>query len=33
MDQALPLAEAAEAWRLSRLGRTRGKLVLSVGER
>ncbi|MFF0034077.1 zinc-binding dehydrogenase [Streptomyces avermitilis] len=33
VDQALPLAEAAQAWRLNRLGRTRGKLVLSVGER
>ncbi|MFJ4964036.1 NADP-dependent oxidoreductase [Streptomyces sp. NPDC088729] len=29
--RALPLAEAAEAWRLSRAGRTRGKLVLTVG--
>ncbi|GAA5705751.1 NADP-dependent oxidoreductase [Streptomyces avermitilis] len=33
VDQVLPLAEAAEAWRLNRLGRTRGKLVLSVEER
>lgn len=31
--RALPLAEAAEAWRLSREGHTRGKLVLTVGER
>jgi NADPH:quinone reductase-like Zn-dependent oxidoreductase len=29
--RVLPLADAAEAWRLSREGRTRGKLVLSVG--
>ncbi|AWW43642.1 NADP-dependent oxidoreductase [Streptomyces cadmiisoli] len=28
--KVLPLAEAAEAWRLSAEGRTRGKLVLSV---
>ncbi|MGW0331072.1 NADP-dependent oxidoreductase [Streptomyces sp. NPDC003011] len=32
VDRALPLAEAAEAWRLSRAGHTRGKLVLTVGE-
>ncbi|MFF0163597.1 NADP-dependent oxidoreductase [Streptomyces sp. NPDC005263] len=31
--RTLPLAEAAEAWRLSREGHTRGKLVLTVGER
>jgi NADPH:quinone reductase-like Zn-dependent oxidoreductase len=30
VDAALPLAEAAEAWRLSRSGRTRGKIVLTV---
>ncbi|PRX49113.1 NADPH:quinone reductase-like Zn-dependent oxidoreductase [Prauserella shujinwangii] len=30
VDKVLPLAEAAEAWRLSQDGRTRGKLVLSV---
>ncbi|OXM69277.1 MULTISPECIES: NADP-dependent oxidoreductase [Amycolatopsis] len=30
VDQALPLAEAAEAWRLSQSGRTRGKIVLTV---
>ncbi|MGH3312145.1 MAG: NADP-dependent oxidoreductase, partial [Streptomyces sp.] len=30
VDRALPLAEAAEAWRLSQAGRTRGKLVLTV---
>lgn len=33
IDRALPLAEAAEAWRISRDGHTRGKLVLTVGER
>lgn len=33
IDRVLPLAEAAEAWRLSREGHTRGKLVLTVGER
>jgi NADPH:quinone reductase-like Zn-dependent oxidoreductase len=32
IDRALPLAEAAEAWRISRAGHTRGKLVLTVGE-
>ncbi len=30
IDRALPLAEAAEAWRISRDGHTRGKLVLTV---
>jgi NADPH:quinone reductase-like Zn-dependent oxidoreductase len=30
VDRALPLEEAAEAWRLSQRGRTRGKLVLTV---
>jgi NADPH:quinone reductase-like Zn-dependent oxidoreductase len=30
VDRVLPLAEAAEAWRLSAQGHTRGKLVLSV---
>jgi NADPH:quinone reductase-like Zn-dependent oxidoreductase len=30
VERALPLAEAAEAWRLSQTGRTRGKLVLVV---
>lgn len=30
VDRTLPLAEAAEAWRLSRTGRTRGKIVLTV---
>ncbi|MGW0733986.1 NADP-dependent oxidoreductase [Streptomyces sp. NPDC002851] len=30
VDKALPLEEAAEAWRLSAAGRTRGKLVLTV---
>ncbi|NIH82123.1 NADP-dependent oxidoreductase [Amycolatopsis viridis] len=30
VDKALPLAEAAEAWRLSQSGRTRGKIVLTV---
>lgn len=30
VDRALPLAEAAEAWRLSRSNRARGKLVLTV---
>jgi NADPH:quinone reductase-like Zn-dependent oxidoreductase len=33
IDRALPLSEAAEAWRISRDGHTRGKLVLTVGER
>ncbi|MEU8764241.1 NADP-dependent oxidoreductase [Streptomyces sp. NPDC048659] len=32
VERVLPLAEAAEAWRLSAGGHTRGKLVLSVGE-
>lgn len=32
VDRVLPLAEAAEAWRISREGHTRGKLVLSVGD-
>jgi NADPH:quinone reductase-like Zn-dependent oxidoreductase len=31
VDRALPLAEAAEAFRLSQSGRTRGKVVLEVG--
>jgi len=30
VDQALPLAEAAQAWRLSQAGRTRGKIVLTL---
>ncbi|MFH8529024.1 NADP-dependent oxidoreductase [Streptomyces tendae] len=30
VERALPLAEAAEAWRLSAAGHTRGKLVLTV---
>lgn len=30
VDRALPLAQAAEAWRASREGRTRGKIVLQV---
>ncbi|WP_181763580.1 NADP-dependent oxidoreductase [Streptomyces albidus (ex Kaewkla and Franco 2022)] len=30
VDQALPLAETAQAWRLSQAGRTRGKIVLTV---
>ncbi|HEX5565704.1 MAG TPA: NADP-dependent oxidoreductase [Streptomyces sp.] len=30
VERALPLAEAAEAWRLSLSGRTRGKIVLDV---
>ena len=28
--RVLPLEEAAEAWRLSQTGHTRGKIVLSV---
>jgi NADPH:quinone reductase-like Zn-dependent oxidoreductase len=32
VERAFPLAQAAEAWRLSRAGHTRGKLVLTVGE-
>ncbi|MFJ7074044.1 NADP-dependent oxidoreductase [Streptomyces sp. NPDC098781] len=32
VERVLPLEEAAEAWRISREGRVRGKLVLSVGE-
>ncbi|MFE5922433.1 NADP-dependent oxidoreductase [Streptomyces sp. NPDC056468] len=32
IDRVLPLAEAAEAWRISSAGRVRGKLVLSVGD-
>lgn len=31
VDRALPLAEAAAAWRLSQEGRTRGKIVLEAG--
>lgn len=31
VDRALPLGEAADAWRLSQEGRTRGKIVLTVG--
>ncbi|MFM9367259.1 NADP-dependent oxidoreductase [Streptomyces sp. Da 82-17] len=30
VDQALPLEDAAQAWRLSQEGRTRGKIVLAV---
>ncbi|WP_406346164.1 NADP-dependent oxidoreductase [Streptomyces sp. NBC_00648] len=30
VERALPLAETAEAWRLSQAGRTRGKIVLTV---
>ncbi|EIF00276.1 NADP-dependent oxidoreductase [Saccharomonospora glauca] len=30
VDRVLPLEQAAEAWRLSREGRTRGKIILSV---
>jgi NADPH:quinone reductase-like Zn-dependent oxidoreductase len=30
VDREFPLAEAAEAWRLSQAGRTRGKIVLTV---
>ncbi|MDE3720865.1 NADP-dependent oxidoreductase [Nocardiopsis sp. N85] len=30
VEHELPLAEAAEAWRLSKKGRTRGKIVLTV---
>ncbi|MFI7615473.1 NADP-dependent oxidoreductase [Nonomuraea terrae] len=30
VDKTLPLAEAAEAWRLSATGRTRGKIVLTL---
>lgn len=30
VDRVLPLEEAAEAWRLSQTGHTRGKIVLSV---
>ncbi|RFU85255.1 NADP-dependent oxidoreductase [Streptomyces triticagri] len=30
VERAFPLAEAAEAWRLSQTGRTRGKIVLTV---
>jgi NADPH:quinone reductase-like Zn-dependent oxidoreductase len=30
VERVLPLAEAAEAWRLNARGHTRGKLVLSV---
>lgn len=30
VERTLPLAQAAEAWRLSQAGRTRGKLVLTV---
>lgn len=31
VDRSLPLAEAAEAWRLSQTNRARGKIVLNVG--
>ncbi|RZQ65795.1 NADP-dependent oxidoreductase [Amycolatopsis suaedae] len=31
VDHALPLAEAGRAWQLSQEGRTRGKIVLTVG--
>ncbi|MFF8942221.1 NADP-dependent oxidoreductase [Streptomyces sp. NPDC014864] len=30
VEHALPLAEAAEAWRLSQAGHTRGKIVLTI---
>ncbi|WP_433699577.1 NADP-dependent oxidoreductase [Nocardiopsis sp. CA-288880] len=30
VERAFPLAEAADAWRLSQAGRTRGKIVLTV---
>nr|WP_315987232.1 NADP-dependent oxidoreductase [Actinomadura sp. HBU206391] len=30
VDRTLPLAEAAEAWRLSASGKTRGKIVLTI---
>ncbi|GAA2412304.1 NADP-dependent oxidoreductase [Streptomyces glaucosporus] len=30
VDEAVPLAEAAEAWRLSQSGRARGKIVIDV---
>ena len=30
VERAFPLAEAADAWRLSQTGRTRGKIVLTV---
>lgn len=30
VEKAFPLAEAAQAWRLSQTGRTRGKIVLTV---
>ncbi|GAA2572501.1 MULTISPECIES: NADP-dependent oxidoreductase [Streptomyces] len=30
VDKVLPLADAADAWRLSQAGRTRGKIVLTV---
>ncbi|WP_314175302.1 NADP-dependent oxidoreductase [Streptomyces winkii] len=30
VEESLPLAEAARAWRLSQAGRTRGKIVLTV---
>ncbi|GHB73229.1 oxidoreductase [Streptomyces viridiviolaceus] len=33
VEKVLPLDEAAEAWRLSSQGHTRGKLVLTVGRR
>ncbi|GAA2068376.1 NADP-dependent oxidoreductase [Streptomyces albiaxialis] len=33
VERVLPLEEAAEAWRLNRLGHTRGKLVLAVDGR
>jgi NADPH:quinone reductase-like Zn-dependent oxidoreductase len=32
LERAFPLAEAAEAHRLGEQGRTRGKIVLTVGD-
>ncbi|MGW2892960.1 zinc-binding dehydrogenase, partial [Streptomyces griseoruber] len=31
IDRVLPLAEAADAFRLSETGRVRGKIVLEIG--